>query len=125
MPKNLADEDYEINDYFSKQNYKSHLLSKTVDGQNVKMLEYIYPFTNRNVPLYELVGTWNVNNRLDRRYLRYKALLQNIGNLTLDLERLLCVNTCFFILLSTGANLKTGWGKAVIALCQKMDPFMV
>ena len=95
VPKNLADEDYEINDYFSKQNYKSHLLSKTVDGQNVKMIEYIYPFTNRNVPLYELVGTWNVNNRLDRRYLRYKALLQNIGNLTLDLERLLCVNTCF------------------------------
>ena len=58
-------------------------------------MNYIYRFTNRNVPLYEFVGTWNVNNRLDRRYLRYKPLLQNIGNFTLDLERLLCENTCY------------------------------
>ena len=59
------------------------------------MIESIYPFTNRNVPLFELVGTWNVNNYLDRKYLRYKAFLQNTGNITLDLERLCCENTCF------------------------------
>ena len=93
--KNLAGVAYEKNDYYSKQNFKGGFLPKTVDGENVKIIEYIYQFTNRNVPLYELVGTWNVNNRLDRRYLRYRAFLQNTGNLTLDLERLLCENTCF------------------------------
>ena len=95
IPINLVGEAYEKNDYLSKQNFKQSLNSRVVDGENVNMIEYIYLFTNRNVPLYELVGTWNVNNRLDRRYLRYKAFLQNTQNLTLDLERLLCENTCF------------------------------
>ena len=93
--QNLAGVDYEKNDYLSKQNYKGGSFPKSVDGENVQIIEYIYRFTNRNVPLYEFVGTWNVNNRLDRRYLRYKPLLQNIGNFTLDLERLLCENTCY------------------------------
>ena len=95
VPKNLANEAYEKNDYYSKQNFKGGLHPHSVDGQNVRMIEYIYQFTNQNVPLYELVGTWNVNNYLDRRYLRYKVFLQNTGNMTLDLERLLCENTCF------------------------------
>ena len=95
VTKNLAGVAYEKNDYFSKQNFKGGFLPKTVDGKNVKIIEYIYRFTNQNVPLYELVGTWNVNNYLDRRYLRYKVFLQNTGNMTLDLERLLCENNCF------------------------------
>ena len=95
VAKNLAGEPYENNDYYSKQNYKGGLLPQVVDGQNVRMIEYIYRFTNQNVPLFELVGTWNVNNYLDRRYLRYKVFLQNTGNMTLDLERLFCEYTCF------------------------------
>ena len=96
VPKDLAGEPYEKNDYYSKQNFKGGFLPDTVDAHNVKMLETIYRFTNRNVPLYELVGTWNVNNYLDRKYLRYKAILQNTGNMVLDLERLLFENTFFF-----------------------------
>ena len=57
-------------------------------------MEYIHRFTNQNVSVRELIGTHDVNASFGR-YKRYKCLIRNIGNMTLDLERLFCENTCF------------------------------
>ena len=91
---NLAKEKYVENDYYSMKNMISKSEHDVVDGQNVAMIEYIHKFTNQNVPLRELVGTWDVNASY-KKYKRYKCLLENTGNIILDLERLFCENTCF------------------------------
>ena len=65
-----------------------------MDGENAGILECIYRFTNQNVPLRELIGTWDVQAAF-KKYRRYKCLIENDGNITLDLERLFCENTCF------------------------------
>ena len=92
--KNLAKESYVENDFYSKKNMISKSELEVVDGQNVALIEFIHKFTNQNVPLRELVGTWDVNASF-RKYKRYKCLLENTGNIILDLERLFCENTCF------------------------------
>ena len=93
--KNLAGVEYMSNDHSSSKNIKSSINSNVCDGENVRIIEYIHRFTNRNVPLRELVGTWDINARLDKKYKRYECLIENTGNIILDLERLLCKNTCF------------------------------
>ena len=58
------------------------------------MLEYICHFTNINVSLPEVIGKWYVGANF-KKYRRYKCLIENDGNITLDLERLFFQNTCF------------------------------
>ena len=58
--KNLAKENYVENDYYSAKNMISKSELDIVDGQNVAMIEFIHKFINQNVPLRELVGTWDV-----------------------------------------------------------------
>jgi hypothetical protein len=86
--ENVIGSKYIENDY----NYFQNNWNK--DGENASMLEYIYHFTNRNVSIPELIGTWHVGANF-KKYRRYKCLIENDGNITLDLERLFCENTCF------------------------------
>ena len=83
LRENLAKEKYVQNDYYSLKNMKSSSEYDAVDGQNVAMMEYIHRFTNRNVPLRELIGTWDVNAMLNKKYKRYKCLIENTANITL------------------------------------------
>ena len=91
--KNLIGREYVENDYFYLKNSNS-IDTDNLDAENANYLEYIHRFTNQNVPVRELIGTHDVNASFGR-YKRYKCLIRNIGNMTLDLERLFCENTCF------------------------------
>ena len=64
--------------------------------QNAKMLRYIHPFTNQNVHIFDLVGTQHPSARLDGSYKQSKCLVDNDGNIVVDLERLFCEHVCFF-----------------------------
>ena len=68
-------------------NYKS---------QNAQILEYLQPYTNWNINIIELIGTQHPNARLDVPYKKSTYIVDNIGNITLDLERLFCDHVCFF-----------------------------
>ena len=68
---------------------------KIGEGQNAQMFEYLYQFTNRNVTLFDLMGTNHPHANLQTNYKKAKCLVDNIGNLTLDLQKLLCSNICF------------------------------
>ena len=88
MTENVIEKKYIENDF----NYFQNNWNK--DGENARILQYIYHFTNRNVSLPELIGKWHVGASF-KKYRRYKCLVENDGNITLDLERLFCENTCF------------------------------
>ena len=60
------------------------------------MFEYLFQFTNRNPSLYDLIGTKHPNANLQTDYKKSKCLVDNINNLTVDLERYLCEYMCFF-----------------------------
>ena len=60
------------------------------------MLEYLFKFSNRNLSLYDLMGTKHPNANLQTDYRKSKCLVDNLNNLTVDLERYLCENMCFF-----------------------------
>ena len=65
------------------------------DGQNAQMFEYIFDFSNKNLSLFYLMGTNHPYAFLQVNYKKAKCLVDNIGNLTLDLQKLICPNTCF------------------------------
>ena len=69
---------------------------KISEGQNAQMFEYIFEFTNRNVTLFDLMGTKHPHANLRTNYKKAKILIDDIGNLGLDLQKLLCNNICFF-----------------------------
>ena len=47
------------------------------------------------------MGTKHPNGNLQKNYKRSKWLVDNLNNITIDLERYLCENMCFFIQLYT------------------------
>ena len=68
----------------------------SAEYQNAKMFAYLHPYTNRNVPLFDLIGTKHPSAKLNRSYKKSKCLVDNDGDITLDLEKLFCENVCFF-----------------------------
>ena len=65
-------------------------------GENAKIWKYLYPYTNQNVHIFQLMGMEHGSAPLFGKYKRSKCLVDNTENITLDLERLLCENICFF-----------------------------
>ena len=74
-------------DHFYLVNRKSKFSSAT-DGENCRLIEKIYKFTNRNVSLIELLGHRHPSANHQKKYKRYQCLTENTGNIVLDLERL-------------------------------------
>ena len=68
---------------------------KFIEGHNAKMMEYLFEFSNMNLSLFEFTGTNHPGAPLQGNYKKSKCLVDNLGNLTIDLERLLCENVCF------------------------------
>ena len=66
------------------------------EHQNAKILQYIQSFTNQNIHIFELIGTKHPGARLDRSYKKTKSLVDNDGDIIIDLERLFCEHLCFF-----------------------------
>jgi hypothetical protein len=60
------------------------------------ILRHLHQFTNRNVHIFELMGTMHENAPLRANYKMSKCLVDNDEDITKDLERLLCTNMCFF-----------------------------
>ena len=69
-----------------------HLLA---ESQNAQMFEYMFNFTNKSVTLFDLMGTKHPNASLRENYKRSKCFVDNIGNITVDLQKLLCPYVCF------------------------------
>ena len=65
------------------------------DGDIPKILRYLHQFTNKNVHIFELIGTKHENAPLNVNYRLSKCLVNNDEDITLDLQRLLCKNVCF------------------------------
>ena len=95
VKNNLAGYPYMERDHFYLVNRKSKFSSAT-DGENCRLIEKIYKFTNRNVSLIELLGHRHPSANHQKKYKRYQCLTENTGNIVLDLERLFCENMCFF-----------------------------
>ena len=72
------------------------LKGKVAEGDIPKILRHLHPFTNKNVHIFELLGTKHENAPLRANYKMSKCLVDNNGDITLDLQRLLCHNVCFF-----------------------------
>ena len=70
-------------------------IHKIAEGQNAQMFEYLFQFTNRNVTLFDLMGTKHPHANSRTNYKKAKCLIDNIGNLAGDLQKLLCNNICF------------------------------
>ena len=66
------------------------------EHQNADILQYLHSYTNQNVHIFELIGTKHPGARLDGSYKKTKCLVDNDGDIILDLERLLCEHVCFF-----------------------------
>ena len=66
------------------------------NSENGKILSYLYPYTNRNVHIFELIGRRHHSAPLRGTYKQSKCLVENEGDITIDLERLFCENICFF-----------------------------
>ena len=64
--------------------------------ENAKILSYLYPYTNKNVHIFELIGTKHRSAPLRASYKQSKCLVDNDGDITIDMEKLLCENVCFF-----------------------------
>ena len=67
-----------------------------VEDQNARIFKYLHKFTNQNLNLYDLMGRKHPGANLNKIYMKSKCLVNNIENLTVDLEKLLCDNMCFF-----------------------------
>ena len=89
---NLANVEYSVRDSeFLKNDF-----NKLAEYENARMFEYLFDFTNRNLTLYDLMGTKHPNANLRTNYKKSKCLVDNVNNLTIDLERYLCEESCFF-----------------------------
>lgn len=69
---------------------------KLVKADNAKMLDFIHKYSNQNVNRIELMGTETMGANLLRNYKQSKCLVDNDGDIIMDLQRLLCKNMCFF-----------------------------
>ena len=58
------------------------------------ILQYLHSYTNQNVHIFELTGTKHPGARLDGSYKKTKCLVDNDGDIIVDLERLLCELVC-------------------------------
>ena len=63
-PENLASVEYCVRDLVFLKNE----FHKLAEYENVRMLKYIFKFTNRNVTLYDLMGTKHPNANLQTHY---------------------------------------------------------
>ena len=81
---------------FRDREILNNSIHKFVEGHNAQMFEYLHRFTNKNATLFDLMGTNHPHAKLQVNYKKSKWLVHNIGNLTIDLERLLCEHICFF-----------------------------
>ena len=86
-PKNSAGVEYSKRD----SEFLKDKFDILADYENARMFEYLFQFTNRNLSLYELMGTKHPNANLQTDYKKSKCLVNNINNITVDLERYLCV----------------------------------
>ena len=91
-PKNSANIEYSVRD----SEFLNNEFHKLAEYQNARMFEYMFGFTNRNLTLYDLMGTKHPNANLQENYKKSKCLVDNVDNLTIDLERYICENKCFF-----------------------------
>ena len=91
-PKNSAGVEYSKRD----SEFLKDKFDILADYENARMFEYLFQFTNRNLSLYELMGTKHPNANLQTDYKKSKCLVNNINNITVDLERYLCEHMCFF-----------------------------
>ena len=89
--RNLAGVPYSFRDRVFIQNS----MHKIAEGQNARMFEYLFKFSNKNLTLYDLMGTKHPNANLMENYKKSKCLVDNIENLTADLQKLFCDNICF------------------------------
>lgn len=105
-PKNLAKVQYSQRD----SEFLRNDFDKLAESENARMFEYLFNFTNRNLTLYDLMGTKNPGANLQTNYKKSKCLVENFNNLTIDLERYLCEHKCFFdpILYENCPNFHTG-----------------
>ena len=71
-------------------------MHKTQSAENGDIMKYLYPYTNGNVRLVDLIGTRHPSAPLRASYKQLKCLVDNDGDLILDLERLFCENICLF-----------------------------
>ena len=76
-----------------QEGFKFYILT---DYLNARMFEHLFQFTNKNLTLYDLMGTKHPNANLQANYRKSKCLVVNVNNLTVDLERYLCEYMCFF-----------------------------
>ena len=65
-------------------------------NENAEIFSYLYPYTNKNVHIFELIGTKHRSAPLRASYKKSKCLVDNDGDMTIDIEKLLCENLCFF-----------------------------
>ena len=71
-------------------------LHRLLKDQNGQIIRYLYPYTNQNVHIFDLIGTRHENAPGGASYKQLTGLVDNDGDLIIDLERLLCENICFF-----------------------------
>ena len=76
-PKNCAGVKY------VQQDIEVYRNNTNFQHQNQQILEHLYKYTNRNIPVNQLK-------------LRSTSLIRNHDNILLDLERLFCPQVCFF-----------------------------
>ena len=80
------------------------LKGKVAEGDIPKILRHLHQFTNKNVHIFELLGTKHENAPLRANYKMSKCVVDNTGDITLDLQRLLCQNVLFFLTQRSMAN---------------------
>ena len=90
--KNCAGVDYRFGDCDILKN-KVH---NRVNDQNARISKYLHKFTNQNLNLPDLMGRNHPGANLNKIYMKSKCFVNNIENITVDLEKLLCNNMCFF-----------------------------
>ena len=69
---------------------------KTQNPENGEIMQYLYTYTNNNVHIFDLIGTRHASAPLRASYKQLKCIVDNDGDIVIDLERLFCSNICFF-----------------------------
>jgi hypothetical protein len=91
LEENIAGVSY----MFRDREFLQNSFHKYIEGHNAQMLEYLFQFSNRNLSLFDLMGTKHPNANLQENYKKSKCLIDNQKQIMIDFQRLLCENVCF------------------------------
>ena len=60
----------------------------TQNAENGQIMQYLYHYTNNNVHIFDLIGTRHTSAPLRASYKQLRCLVDNDGDIVMDLERL-------------------------------------